>query len=209
MHVNAQKAAVWIDDPHVIFRRGLAACLASEEFEVAGESAAFSPKPDLERVAVLLFDIEGSGLEQAVDAARGSPAKLVGMARTASEQTLREGVQAGLAGFVVRSDLTPRGLAACLVAVAGGHGSLPPDLTARLVETISRGSSPDPSPDSLAARELRVLKLLADGEDTRGIASELSYSERTVKNIVHDVLVKTNCRTRAQAVAVATRRGFI
>ena len=207
--MSAQTAAVWIDDPHVIFRRGLAASLASDGFEVAGESAAFSPKPDLEGVAVLLFDIEGSGLGAAVEAARGSVAKLVGMARTASEHTLREGVQAGLAGFVVRSDLTPRGLAACLVAVAGGHGSLPPELTARLLGTMSRESSADAPPDRLVAREVRVLKLLAEGQDTRGIASELSYSERTVKNIVHDVLVKTNCRTRAQAVAEATRRGFI
>jgi DNA-binding NarL/FixJ family response regulator len=207
--MSAQRSAVWIDDPHVIFRRGLAASLASEGFEVAGESASFSPEPDLDGVAVLLFDIEGSGLEAAVEVARGSVAKLVGMARTASEQTLREGVQAGLSGFVVRSDLTPASLAGCLVAVAGGHGSLPPDLTARLIGTMSRESSSAASPDSLAARELRVLELLAEGRDTRGIASELSYSERTVKNIVHDLLVKTNCRTRAQAVAVATRRGFI
>lgn len=207
--MSAQKAAVWIDDPHVIFRRGLASCVASEGFEVAGESAGFSPKPDLENVAVLLFDIEGSGLDEAVEAARGSVVKLVGMARNATEETLREGVQAGLAGFVVRADLTPRGLTACLVAVAGGHGSLPPDLTARLVGTAPGGAPRPATPDRLADRELRVLKLLADGRDTRGIASELAYSERTVKNIVHDVLVKTNCRTRAQAVAVATRRGFI
>jgi DNA-binding NarL/FixJ family response regulator len=54
-----------------------------------------------------------------------------------------------------------------------------------------------------------VLRLLAEGHDTRRIAMDLRYSERTVKNVVHDVLTKLNCRTRAQAVGVATRTGVI
>jgi DNA-binding NarL/FixJ family response regulator len=53
------------------------------------------------------------------------------------------------------------------------------------------------------------LRLLAEGSDTRGVAEDLCISERTVKNVVHDVLTKLNCRTRAQAVALATREGVI
>ena len=59
----------------------------------------------------------------------------------------------------------------------------------------------------LACRELNVLRLLAEGSTTREIAGELSYSERTVKNIVHDTLAKLHCRTRAHAVAVMARQG--
>jgi DNA-binding NarL/FixJ family response regulator len=66
-----------------------------------------------------------------------------------------------------------------------------------------------PSERELTSRELAVLRMLADGEVTRGIAEQLNYSERTVKNIVRDVLVKLECRTRAHAVALATRRGLI
>jgi DNA-binding NarL/FixJ family response regulator len=62
---------------------------------------------------------------------------------------------------------------------------------------------------SASGRERRVLQMLSDGEDTRAIALGLSYSERTVKNVVHDVLTKLNCRTRAQAVGLATRSGVI
>jgi DNA-binding CsgD family transcriptional regulator len=51
--------------------------------------------------------------------------------------------------------------------------------------------------------------MLADGEGTREIAVRLNYSERTVKNIVHDLLIKLNCKTRAHAVALAARRGVI
>ena len=61
----------------------------------------------------------------------------------------------------------------------------------------------------LSDREYEVLRMLAEGESTRGIATQLSYSERTVKNIVRDLLVKLNGKTRAHAVALATRQGVI
>ncbi len=61
----------------------------------------------------------------------------------------------------------------------------------------------------LTSREIEVLRLLADGATTRTIAQQLSYSERTVKNVVHDLLDKLECRTRAHAVAEAARRGVI
>ena len=65
------------------------------------------------------------------------------------------------------------------------------------------------TPGSLSDREREVLRWLAEGSDTREIASGLCFSERTVKNVVHDILMKLNCRTRAHAVALATRSGVI
>lgn len=200
---------VWIDDPNLVFRRGLASCLGTEGLHVAGESAGFVPAPELAGVAVLLFDIEGSGMQKALDAVRHTATRLVGMARSATEEALFDAIQAGLSGFLVRGDLTPVGLAASVTAVANGQGSLPPELTASLFSVIVAGGRQSATAGPLAERELQVLRLLAAGGDTREIAAELAYSERTVKNIVHDVLMKTNCRTRAQAVAVATRQGLI
>ncbi len=64
--------------------------------------------------------------------------------------------------------------------------------------------------DRLSARPAVELgEQLADGDSTRDIALRLSYSERTVKNIVRDLLVKLNGRTRAHAVALASRQGLI
>jgi DNA-binding NarL/FixJ family response regulator len=208
--MSTPATTVWIDDPNLVFRRGLVSCLGSEGLVVAGESAAFVPEPDLAGVSVLLFDIEPSAMNKAVDMTRGTTTRLVGMARGPSEEVLFDAVHAGLAGFLVRGDLTPRGLAACLTAVANGQSSLPPELTTRLFDVMAaRGGQMAPAGSALAERELEVLRLLAEGGDTREIAAELSYSERTVKNIVHDVLMKTNCKTRAQAVGLATRQGFI
>jgi DNA-binding CsgD family transcriptional regulator len=61
----------------------------------------------------------------------------------------------------------------------------------------------------MSQRELRVLRLVAEGHPTSRIARELSYSERTVKSILHDVTTRLQLRNRAQAVAYAVREGLI
>ena len=104
--------------------------------------------------------------------------------------------------------LTPSRLLSCIRAL--GEGNAPIRIEG---ETPGPGTAAAFAPDAdnrgLTRRELDVLSLLADGDSTREIAHQLSYSERTVKNIVHDVRRKLDGRTRAQAVAVAARRGII
>jgi DNA-binding NarL/FixJ family response regulator len=199
---------VWVDDRNAIFRRGLVSCLASDGFAVAGESNGLEPAPDPAGIDLLLFDVEGGGLQRAVHLTAGTDVRLVGVARTPDEDALLDAVQAGIAGYLVRPQLTPAGLSSSLRAVVAGNGTLPPSLLGRLVESLARGTTRGAS-GTLAPRELGVLRLLAEGDDTRDIAVKLSYSERTVKNIVHDLLVKLNCRSRAHAVALATRQGVI
>jgi DNA-binding NarL/FixJ family response regulator len=93
-------------------------------------------------------------------------------------------------------------------AVTKGGASVPTELLAELLPDAN--TRPDGfRPDELTGRELAVLRMLADGLATREIAERLSYSERTVKNVVHDLLEKLGCRTRAHAVAMATRYGVI
>jgi DNA-binding NarL/FixJ family response regulator len=61
----------------------------------------------------------------------------------------------------------------------------------------------------LNAREQQVLRLVAEGLPIREVAVQLRYSERTIKNVIHDVVTKLNVRTRSQAVAQAVREGLI
>ena len=62
---------------------------------------------------------------------------------------------------------------------------------------------------TLTDREQQVLSLIAAGHPTREVAQQLCYSERTVKNVLHDVVTKLNARSRSQAVAFAVREGLI
>ena len=54
-----------------------------------------------------------------------------------------------------------------------------------------------------------MLRLVADGHDTAEIATELSYSQRTVKNILHDLTTRLQLKNRSHAVAYAVREGLI
>lgn len=58
-------------------------------------------------------------------------------------------------------------------------------------------------------RELGVLRLVAEGLDTKEIGERLSLSERTVKGVLSDVMTRKHLRNRAHAVAFAVREGYI
>ena len=200
---------VWIDDPNPIFRRGLAACVEGVRYEVTGESSGLDPAPELADGDILLFAVDAAVLPRAAALGQTEGVHLVGIVGEAREELLYDTLAAGLAGVLVRSSLTPARLTSCLGAVVSGQGALPPDLLGRMVSGLARGAPRGARVPGLAGREVSVLRLLAEGESTREIAESLSYSERTVKNIVHDLLMKLDCRTRAHAVALATRQGVI
>jgi DNA-binding NarL/FixJ family response regulator len=61
----------------------------------------------------------------------------------------------------------------------------------------------------LDARRTQVLRLLAEGADTRAIAGRLQLSDRTVKTLVHEIQLSLGATTRAQAVAEGFRLGLI
>jgi DNA-binding NarL/FixJ family response regulator len=196
---------IWIDDHNPIFRLGLLACL-EPPFLMAGESAHFSPQPDLTRTDIPVFELDQAGLPNALRLARDSSLLLVAIANDVEDDLLVEAIEAGVTGALLRSDANPNTFIHTLRSAAAGNGSLP---TAVLSRLLSRPRSGMRGAGELTDRELGVLRLLSKGESTRQIAEDLCYSEKTVKNIVHDVLVRMNCRNRAQAVALATRRGLI
>jgi DNA-binding NarL/FixJ family response regulator len=101
-----------------------------------------------------------------------------------------------------------------LVAAEEGHGTLPPDLLSTLLSQAGRFPRGEGPPRGLllngfTEREIEVLRLLAEGYDTAEVADRLAYSERTVKNVLHDVTSRFNLRNRCHAVAYAVRAGVI
>ena len=61
----------------------------------------------------------------------------------------------------------------------------------------------------LAGRGLEVLGLLASGADTKEIAEQLGYSDRTIKSVIRDVQLSLGAKNRVQAVAEGIRQGLI
>lgn len=154
--------------------------------------------------SVLVFDVDAAGLQAAAAPARRCEVKLLGVTREAGAGQQSES-KASVSAVLVLRAMSPARLLSCVRAVTEGGGDMSPEALCRMLPESENGTSHE----RLTEREFDVLRLLADGDSTRDIAKRLSYSERTVKNIVHDLLVKLNCRTRAHAVALATRRGVI
>lgn len=197
---------VWIDDPHPIFRLGMAACLSTDGFRIVGESVDLNPTPRVD-VDVVVFSHQKGGLARLVALCGDHRPALVATVRHPTEEMLVDIVEGGVVAILLRQDLQPSALVTTVRAALQGQAALPNLVLHRLLDRAVAGERRTGT--SLTKRERRVLALLADGSDTRSIAEELCYSERTIKNVVHDLLTKMNCRNRAHAVAQAARQGII
>jgi DNA-binding NarL/FixJ family response regulator len=202
----------------------IAVCVfADDPVSQAGMVSSFRPRPevlvvdrddDQAAVAVVMADtVEESTLQTLRSLQRRHcPALLV--VRAIDDASLAAAVEAGLAGLVRRADATPERLASAVCSIARGDGTVPPDLLGRLLAQVGRVQRQVLSPrgftlTGLAQRELEILRLIADGMDTAEIATRLSYSERTVKNVLHDVTSRLQLRNRSHAVAYALKQGMI
>lgn len=130
------------------------------------------------------------------------------------ETLLLRATEIGIGGVMRRGDASASGLVSAVRSVASGGGALPPDAIARLFGAMERLHKRVLAPNGLAShglseRELRVLRLVADGFDTAEIARELAYSERTIKDILHTVTTRLDLRNRTHAVAYALRTGAL
>jgi DNA-binding NarL/FixJ family response regulator len=128
------------------------------------------------------------------------------------EGSVISAVQSGAVGYLRKDTLTHDVLQAAVQAAEGGAAIVGPDLLGPMLcktQVESDDGPPQFSVPRLTDREQRVLALIAEGHPTREVAVQLCYSERTVKNVLHDIVTKLNVRSRSQAVAHAVRDGLI
>jgi DNA-binding NarL/FixJ family response regulator len=212
--LSAVNVKLFVLDPHTIYRRGLAACLEVLP-GVEGVADAESVReawehPDLFASELVLLEVAVPGGQDFVGAvAEATGARVLVCTSEPSDDAVLTALQAGAVGFLRKDTLTPEALASAVQAAAGGTGVLAPDLLDNLVRGVSAEGNGRPALARLTEREQQVLALIAEGHPTREVALELSYSERTVKNVLHDVVTKLNARSRSQAVAHAVREGLI
>lgn len=223
---------VLVIDPHPIFRRGLAAHLrelpaVARVVEAATiDEARLGGALGASRVVLVDHDLPGAG--SLLRELAGMPATDVVVLLPRTDGDVVDAVQAGAAGLLDKETLTPEMLAGAVDAAANGTTVIVPALLAGLADRAGTPAAGGDEPGAvngngsgngnghrrpttawLTAREQRVLRLVAEGHPTREVASRLSYSERTVKNVLHDVVTKLGARSRSHAVAHAVRDGLI
>jgi DNA-binding NarL/FixJ family response regulator len=209
--VPAGRISVTAVAPDPLSRAGLAATLRGQPGIAVVETA----DGDEPAVAVVVADEVDESVLRQIRAARAAGHERVVLLVTRVDDTgLLSAVEAGVMGVIRRSQATPAHLAGAIRAAAAGEGSLPPDLLARLMGQVERLQRQVLSPRGLTfagltEREIAVLRLLAEGMDTAEVGEQLFFSERTVKNVIHDLTSRLDLRNRTHAVAYAIRHGLI
>jgi DNA-binding NarL/FixJ family response regulator len=200
-----------------IYASGLRAILSvAPGVEVAGHAGSIANAWDDNGLAlvdlIILDDDLGGALAfiEEVKAEHGVRVLLCVDNPTAAE--VLDAVAKGAAGTLGRDVMTPDTLIAAVAAVAAGLYAF----DSQAIRALTSAASPNGNGNHLAsvggpfsAREQVVLRLVAAGLSNREIADRLSYSERTIKTVLHDIVTKLGVKSRSQAVAMAVRDRMI
>jgi DNA-binding NarL/FixJ family response regulator len=146
---------------------------------------------------VLVIDLHRSMLDDLSGAGPLGVARVVGLHDRRDRALAVQGERSGIHSLVVYED-DPGAL---LSAIEGQLGEA--------VDRPAPSSRPRSQPSLLTDRETEVLRLIADGLTTRDVAARLGISPRTVENYKQHMFTKLGVQSRAHAVAVASRLGFL
>src|SRR5438093_1538688 len=179
---------VVIADDHSLVRQGLRRYLdMAEDIDVVGEASNGEEAIDLVETAspdIVLLDIRMPGVD-GLEAARRIREKFpnvgaIMLTAYDDRQFVVEAVRAGARGYVLKARDAEH-LIQTVRLVAGGNMVIDPQLVVALAEELSQAKERDRKAETLTAREIEVLQLLAFGHTNRDIAEKLFISPDTVK----------------------------
>ena len=212
---------VLVVDDHSVVREGIRQVLAGfPQFEFAGEAstaagaveAALALRPD-----VVVLDISmpgGSGLDGVgVLLARVPTVRILMLSVHDDLEYTLESVRAGAHGYL-RKDSTPAELRDAIATVHAGEAFFSPQVARQLAEAIRTGAAaPTPKPaqavDVLTAREIEVLRHVADGFTNREIGTMLGISVRTAEAHRDSLMRKLEVHTVAGLTRLALEQNII
>ncbi|MCX4736534.1 LuxR C-terminal-related transcriptional regulator [Streptomyces sp. NBC_01363] len=201
--------AVYAED--LILRTGVVHQMRPRpEIELIAESEA-----DRAQVSLVVVDMVDERTVQLLQRLQRNTATrtglVVGFFESGALQTM---IECGVAAVLRRGEADQDSLVHLVTAMANGEGVLPGDLLGKLLDHVSslQRTVLDPrglSLSTLTTREAEMIRLVSEGYGTAEIAQKTSYSERTVKNVLHEVVTRLELRNRAHAVGYTMRHGLI
>lgn len=217
--IKKNRIKVIIADDHPLIREGIIKILSLEPgIEVVGEAEDGAQAIELARatdVDMILMDINMPNINGIVATKIIKKEKpdvnIIALTIHNQEEYLFELIRCGISGYVLK-DVRPSELIETIQKVAEGQGFIPPSLTPKVFEELSRLSKQEEQVDdtfNLTAREQEVLQEMAQGLSNKEIGEKLFITEKTVKNHLTNIFQKLGVSDRTQALLFAIKHNKV
>jgi len=199
---------ILIVDDHFMVRLGLIGAFAAErDLEVAGEArngaealTLFAKqRPDVVLMDGILPDMHGVEVTRRI-LERQPEARIIVVSINETAEDVHRAMEAGALGYIPKS-CEKEMIVRAIRAVAAGEHFVAPHLARKLAERNLL--------TSLSAREIEVLRMIAQGKANKQIAAALNLSEATVKTHIAHIMAKLDAPDRTRAVTIAMERGLL
>ena len=207
--------SVLVCDDQALVRAGFHKLVdGSSDLHVVGEAAdgfeaveaARRSSPDVVLMDIRMPRMDGITATRRITETCGDRVRVLILTTFGNDDYVLEALHAGASGFLLK-DAPPEDLLAAIRVIARGDALLDPAVTRAVVSSLASTQPPPPRArqrlDTLTARELEILRLVASGRSNSEVADLLSLSETTVKTHVGHLLAKLGVRDRVQAVVFA------
>jgi DNA-binding NarL/FixJ family response regulator len=195
-------------DDHPLIREGIATIINSQQdMELVSQASSGTEaiqqyrehQPDVTLMDLRLPDL--SGIDAMIAIRTEFPeARIIMLTTFEGDVEVQRALQAGARGYLLKN-MPPSEMLEVIRQVRAGKKRVPAAVAAQLAEHMSD--------EALTAREVEVLRKVADGNRNKDIADLLFISEETVKVHIKHIMDKLGAKDRTQAIAIAVRRGII
>jgi DNA-binding NarL/FixJ family response regulator len=195
-------------DDHPVVREGLAAIIDTQDdmavVAEAGDGQSALNKYREHAPDVVVMDLRMpvlDGVEATAQIRKEFPsARIIVMTTYEGDEDIHRALAAGAQAYLLK-DTVRKDLLHTIREVLTGRRCISPQMAARMAEHTPH--------IALSARELEVLKLIAEGLRNKEIGDRLNIAEDTVKIHIKNIFTKLNVIDRTQAVVSAAQRGII
>ncbi len=204
-------------DDHQVLREGICSLLEKQgNLEVVAQAdngrtavrLVRDLQPDIVIMDIAMPDLNGIEATRQIRA-ESPDVKVIALSMHSDRRFVAEMLKAGASGYLLKNSAFQQ-LTSSIRAVMEGRNYLCPEIGEIVVDDyikkLSANETSGVSP--LSPREREVLQLIAEGNSTKEIASNLSVSVKTADTHRQQIMKKLNCRSVAELTKYAIREGI-